>query len=187
MIIANSAVGTVFAKVYSARLITMASKNPSVAWTVFVVIASLTAKGYGWNLPASYYQGAGGAGAGGGYFGGRGESTFNNQGLAGAGSWNAGGVGGGGGFPSQGQTGAGDVPFRKEVCVFWCVHLRTELLFQEHPVELIERPASEAISGVQVEMVEASVEESLPEVCQLAAVTLEQVEQVFNKEEQVRE
>nr|XP_049464002.1 uncharacterized PE-PGRS family protein PE_PGRS54 [Anopheles coluzzii] len=111
MIIANSAVGTVFAKVYSARLITMASgcKNPSVAWIVCVVIASLTAKGYGWNLPASYYQGAGGAGAGGGYFGGRGESTLNNQGLAGAsaGSWNAGGVGGGGGFPSQGQTGAG--------------------------------------------------------------------------------
>uniref|UniRef100_A0A8W7Q030 Uncharacterized protein n=1 Tax=Anopheles coluzzii TaxID=1518534 RepID=A0A8W7Q030_ANOCL len=146
----------------------MASKNPAVAWIVFGVIASLTAKGYGWNLPASYYQGAGGAGAGGGYFGGRGESTLNNQGLAGAsaGSWNAGGVGGG--FPSQGQTGA-------------------ELLFQELPVELIERPASEAISGVLVEMVEASVEESLPEVCQLAAVTLEQVEQVFNKEEQVRD
>ncbi|XP_061496831.1 uncharacterized PE-PGRS family protein PE_PGRS54 isoform X2 [Anopheles gambiae] len=109
MIIANSAVGAVFAKVYSARLITMASKNPSIAWIVCVVIASLTTKGYGWNLPASYYQGAGGAGAGGGYFGGRGESTLNNQGLAGAsaGSWNAGGVGGGGGFPSQGQTGAG--------------------------------------------------------------------------------
>uniref|UniRef100_A0A182JYI4 Uncharacterized protein n=1 Tax=Anopheles christyi TaxID=43041 RepID=A0A182JYI4_9DIPT len=69
----------------------------------------LTAKGCAWNLPASYYQGAGGSS--GGYFGGRRESVLNNQGPAGAnaGSWNGGGVDGGaaGSFPSQGQFGGG--------------------------------------------------------------------------------
>uniref|UniRef100_A0A182NIH3 Uncharacterized protein n=1 Tax=Anopheles dirus TaxID=7168 RepID=A0A182NIH3_9DIPT len=77
------------------------------AWIVVVLLGLIT-KGYGWNLPNSYYQGAGT----GGYFGGSGESALGNQAGASSGSWSAGGASGGvdrtGSFgPNQWSSGGG--------------------------------------------------------------------------------
>uniref|UniRef100_A0A182Q0G5 Uncharacterized protein n=1 Tax=Anopheles farauti TaxID=69004 RepID=A0A182Q0G5_9DIPT len=81
-----------------------ACKHLQPAWMVVVVlflIGSFTT-GHGWNLPNSYYQGAGT----GGYFGGSSGSVLGKQASgASAGSWNTGG-GVAGGFDRTGNFGA---------------------------------------------------------------------------------
>uniref|UniRef100_A0A182MP55 Uncharacterized protein n=1 Tax=Anopheles culicifacies TaxID=139723 RepID=A0A182MP55_9DIPT len=81
-------------------------KHPLLTWMVLLFAGVITQQGYGWNLPTTYYQGAGS----GGYFGDRGAGSLSNQGQGGAsaGSWNGGAVGSSGGGGFQGVSGGLD-------------------------------------------------------------------------------